>query len=106
MASQRNTMGPGRQLTLTQGDLTSRRCTLTGGPVTGATNAGNCRWTTFTDNGVVLLRLSFNFLVPGTSGHWGQFVLVNTNGFGRFVRFWAPSVSPTVGAASGQVTWD
>ena len=88
-----------------RGAFTFRRCTLTGSPADGATNVGNCQWTTFTDGGVDLLRFSFNFRIPGTDGHWGQFVLVNRRMIGRFVRFRKPADSAAVAAASGPVSW-
>ncbi len=88
-----------------QGDATSGQCTLTGSPVDGATNVGNCRWIIFTDRGLDYLRLSFNFLSSGTRGNWGQSVLLNTRGIGQFVRFWRPQADILVGAARGEVRY-
>ena len=86
-----------------EGSITFQQCTLAGSPVTGATKVGNCKWNIFTSGGLSFLRFSFNFLIPGTSGNWGQFVLVNTNNFGRFARFWRAPESDGIGAANGNV---
>ncbi len=85
------------------GSITFQKCTISGSPVTGATKVGNCKWSIFTDGGVTLLRFSFNFRIPETDGHWGEFVLVNTNNFGRFARFWRPEDGEAIGTANGNV---
>ena len=88
-----------------QGGVTFRRCTISGSPLDGATNVGNCRWATFIDDGLGFLRISFNFRVPDTSGNWGQFILINTRGIGRFSRFYRAAGADAIGAVNGPVTW-
>ncbi|MCZ6774321.1 MAG: hypothetical protein O7G83_20375 [Proteobacteria bacterium] len=89
-----------------RGAFTTQQCLLTGSPVDDATQVGNCQWTSFSDGGLDFLRFSFNFRLPGTSGTWGQFVLVNARGIGRFARFWRPQGSPARGTANGPVASD
>jgi len=86
-----------------QGSITFQKCTISGSPVTGVTKVGNYKWNTFTDGDLSFLRFSFNFLIPDTTGNWGEFVLVNSNEFGRFARFWRPENEEAISTANGIV---
>ena len=89
----------------------SRTCTVEGLPADGAVSVGNCRWHQYVDGDFDLLLITLNWQAAedvGTPANFGQFILLNDFGMGRWVRFFSAdgTKASVVAAASGPARSD
>ena len=89
----------------------SRTCSVEGLPADGAVRVGNCRWHQYVDGGFDLLLITLNWQAVGdvgTPANFGQFILLNDFGMGRWVRFFSSdgTKASVVAAASGPARSD
>ena len=89
----------------------SRTCMVEGLPADGAVRVGNCRWHQYVDGGFDLLLITLNWQAVedvGTPANFGQFILLNDFGMGKWVRFFSPdgTKASVVAAASGPARSD
>ena len=88
-----------------------RTCSVEGLPADGAVRVGNCRWHQYVDGDFDLLLITLNWQVVedvGTPANFGQFILLNDFGMGKWVRFFSSdgTRASVVAAASGPVRSD
>ena len=89
----------------------SRTCVVEGRPADGAVKVGNCRWHQYMDRGFELLLITLNWQAGedvGTPANFGQFILINDFGMGKWVRFFSSdgTKAGVVAAASGPTRSD
>ena len=89
----------------------SRTCVVQGLPADEAVNVGNCRWHQYMDGGFDLLLITLNWQAVGDAGtlaNFGQFILLNDFGMGKWVRFFSSdgTKASVVAAASGPARSD
>ena len=89
----------------------SRTCIVEGLPADGAVRVGNCRWHQYVDGDFDLLLITLNWQAAedvGTLANFGQFILLNDFGMGKWVRFFSSdgTKASVVAAASGPARSD